>query len=1059
MSTEWERVNQLFHEVKECADEERANFIERAVQHDPALRHEVQSLIAAHDGDKCFLEHPALGESLFLQIEGLQRQIIDALRTSAGKVSVGTDGMIGQLLDGKYEIEELCGRGGMGAVYRATHVGTGRRVAVKVIAPELAGDSEFIERFRREAKTIGLLRHPNIVDVTDFGVTGAGADARTVAYLVMEYLEGQTLAERLKDRRPMPIDEAIGILSQVCDAMNEAHRLGILHRDLKPENIWMKPAGLNGSNVKVLDFGNARLQNILPFDELEPQPEFGEPVRSHSPFSITEEETLRLNYTLQQLSRFGSVMGTPKYMSPEQCRGERLDKTSDVYSLGVIAYQMLAGDPPFTGTTAELLVKHREADPAPLRKKRRDIPADVDAVIRRALAKDKNARPATAGVFNLHLQLHSVGNGWIRRQADALARKHSWSFFEIAFRMQWKGWLFSLLSLFATLTLPGMPIAKLVAVFGLVWLVIAAITIWGQSATTAACTLFLGQTDDVANPETDNSSIARAVRQRRGDLARASAIEIFSPIPNLIRGCLSLKFSEIRRMFDNTLMTPPLIQEGLSVDEARKRSALLMEPIRPKIAYPLFRRALACALGLTALQQILLASAFLLDRRYHYFNATGELAGHVSETMYFCLLTLPLAAIAFRLGLKSAIEQSMLYGAARKALGEIPSEQSPLLSRQDPEPARFRWWASWKTYAPTCAFIVSILGFHVFKLATIENSVAHGNLYSVKAVRGFGFTIRLDLLIDEWWWVRQLGRHPAMVQYLIEEGADVNVTVRNDFRGGRVYGSSGPPHAIDQASVIWNPLIAMLSAGTVEAARVLIEHGADVHAQDSFGRTPMTIAIFDCPQAIELLLASGVDINEQNRFGTPLLTAARYQWPWPESNPQNSYIRIYNNQYIRYIVLDTHERVPVERIDEILLVEQRNAVRILIEKGADPNTLDSEGRNALMLMSMESRRDKDIELTIEDRETIEPKLRYRRRDRAVELIGETLLNAGCDINAADNKGRTPLMYAAIFERPSIVNLLLKRGANINAKDHNGSSALDWARKSGNEEIIRLLPVR
>src|SRR5262245_55345733 len=290
MSTEWERVNQLFHEMMECADEERADFIERAVQHDPAVRHEVQSLIAAHEGDKGFLEHPALGESLFRQIEGLQRQIIDALRASAGKMAPGTDRMIGQLLDGKYEIEALCGRGGMGAVYRATHVGTGRRVAVKVIAPELAGNREFIERFRREAKTIGLLRHPNIVNVTDFGVAGAGA--QTVAYLVMEYLEGQTLAERLKngrpatvdqtnsssifekmyermkDRRLMPIDEAIAILSQTCDAMDEAHRLGILHRDLKPENIWLEPAGPNGSNVKILDFGIARLQDILALDEL-----------------------------------------------------------------------------------------------------------------------------------------------------------------------------------------------------------------------------------------------------------------------------------------------------------------------------------------------------------------------------------------------------------------------------------------------------------------------------------------------------------------------------------------------------------------------------------------------------------------------------------------------------------------------------------------------------------------------------------------------------------------------------------------------------------------------
>jgi uncharacterized protein len=289
--------------------------------------------------------------------------------------------------------------------------------------------------------------------------------------------------------------------------------------------------------------------------------------------------------------------------------------------------------------------------------------------------------------------------------------------------------------------------------------------------------------------------------------------------------------------------------------------------------------------------------------------------------------------------------------------------------------------------------------------------------------------------------MRQFGRHPAMLQYLIELGEDVNVPTReNLWAGRRYYGSSGPPYAIDQAAVTWTPLIAVLAAGSVEAARILIEHGADVHARDSFGRTPMTIAISNCPQAIEMLLASGVDINEQTRFGTPLLIAARHQWPYPEHNAEGR-------------VVFEHGRIVFE--DKELIKERDNAVKILIEKGADPNTRDGEGRNGLMLMSMESRLDKDIELTIEDRETTEPNLLWRRRDRTVELIGETLLDAGCDINAADNKGRTPLMYAAIFERPAAVNLLLKRGANINAKDQNGQSALDWAIKTGNEEIIRL----
>src|SRR5215475_14699985 len=199
MNTEWERINQLFHEAMERADEERAEFIARAGQNDPALQREIQSLIAACEEDDGFLDNPPLEKSLSRQLGEWRRQIIDALKAPAGKVAPGADRMVGRLLDGKYEIETLCGRGGMGAVYRATHVGTGRRVAVKVIAPELAGNSEFIDRFRREAKTIGLLRHPNVVNVTDFGITGEGKE--TDAYLVMEYLEGNTLAERMRDRR------------------------------------------------------------------------------------------------------------------------------------------------------------------------------------------------------------------------------------------------------------------------------------------------------------------------------------------------------------------------------------------------------------------------------------------------------------------------------------------------------------------------------------------------------------------------------------------------------------------------------------------------------------------------------------------------------------------------------------------------------------------------------------------------------------------------------------------------------------------------------------------
>src|SRR5262245_43101568 len=424
MNKDWEKIDQLFHQALECPNEEREEFLARAAQSDPELGGKLQALLDAHEENRSFMESPVMRVSLSPQFGSWQSHIVEAMVPPSGARTTGQ--MIGRLLDGKYRLEELCGRGGMGAVYRATHIGTGRRVAVKVIAPELAGNREFIERFRREARTIGRLRHPNIVNVTDFGITGE--NERTLAYLVMEHLQGVTLAVKLKDKRPLPLADALDILSQTCAAIDEAHRLGILHRDLKPENIWLEPVRDGGCNVKVLDFGIAQLHDILAIEEPEPLPVISEPIVTEAPkpqlFSITEDETLRLNLTLQQLTRSGTVMGSPKYMSPEQCGGEKLDSASDIYSLGVIAYQMLSGDTPFNGTVAELLQQHREVEPAPLRQKNGNIPATIDAVVCQALAKDPSARPATAGAFAFLLSLQSTGNDWLRAQADAVNRQH-----------------------------------------------------------------------------------------------------------------------------------------------------------------------------------------------------------------------------------------------------------------------------------------------------------------------------------------------------------------------------------------------------------------------------------------------------------------------------------------------------------------------------------------------------------------------------------------------------------------------------------------------------------
>jgi len=279
---------------------------------------------------------------------------------------------------GNYRILDKISDGGMGSVYRAEHTLIGRHVAVKVLLPELTHNREIVNRFFNEAKATTAIKHPGIVEVFDFGYLENGR-----AYIVMELLEGMTLARRIKLRGAMPEGEAAGLLRGVCSALAAAHDKGIIHRDLKPDNLFLV-ADLDvpgGERIKLLDFGIAKLTDIG---------------------------------SAHAATKTGAVMGTPTYMSPEQCRGSGdVDLRADIYSLGCIFYQLLTGKPPFAMEGAgEVIGMHLYVQPEPPSRHALGISADSEALVMAMLSKDPLGRPQSARDLGGALSQVAHAHGW-----------------------------------------------------------------------------------------------------------------------------------------------------------------------------------------------------------------------------------------------------------------------------------------------------------------------------------------------------------------------------------------------------------------------------------------------------------------------------------------------------------------------------------------------------------------------------------------------------------------------------------------------------------------------
>ena len=353
----WENLKEIFHGALELSPNERDSYLANACGDDPSLRAAVESLLVSHDETGNFVDAPAY-------------------KATAEMLTENHELKVGQVI-AHYEIRSVLGEGGMGKVYLAQDAKLERKVALKILPTEFATNQEHMRRFTMEAKTAAGLHHSNIAQIFEIG------EQNHTRYIAMEYVPGDTLRQLLS-RRKIEIKRAVEIAAQIASALSAAHEQGIIHRDIKPENLIVTANG----QIKILDFGLAKL--------VEKQRDAGD---------VSELTTAFLHSSGPTETTPGVIMGTVSYMSPEQARGERVDQRTDIFSLGVVFYEMVTGERPFKGKsvveTLHAIINEEPQTPTELNAQ---VPVEVSDILGKALAKDVSERYQHAGDFELDLR-------------------------------------------------------------------------------------------------------------------------------------------------------------------------------------------------------------------------------------------------------------------------------------------------------------------------------------------------------------------------------------------------------------------------------------------------------------------------------------------------------------------------------------------------------------------------------------------------------------------------------------------------------------------------------